>query len=854
MSRPSKNLRLAFRFALRELRGGLSGFFIFVSCIALGTAAIGGVNALSAAIQDALSTEGRTLLGGDLRFEIDQREASDAERAFLQKQGELAETVVLRSMVRLPDGSDQTLVEVKAVDSNWPLVGSVEIEESQASLQSFLTEQNGVYGAVVPDLLLQRLDLSVGDTVALGNARFRIAGRLVTEPDAASEGFAFAPRFLTSLEGLRSAGLLQPGALTEWQYRLRLRGDPSGQAVEAVRESAEESFPDAGWSIRDSSRAAPGLARNIDRFSQFLTLVGLTALVVGGVGVANAVRAHVSGRREVIATLRSLGASGRFVFQLYLIQILIIAALGVVIGCVLAAFVPPLSSLFLQGLLPVSVSGAIQWIPLLTAALCGLLVTLVFAVPSLGLAARIRPADLFRDAAGGALTGRAANRYLIAAGIAALLLAGLALLIAGNRTVALTFMGGVLFAFLVLRLVGFGLQALARRAPTVRSTPLRLAIGNIHRPGALTPSVVLALGLGLTLLIALGSIDTNLRKQISGSLPEVAPNFFFLDIQNDQIETFRSITVDTSPNGELDAVPMLRGRIRTINGIDAQEWAETRANGGEWVLRGDRGLTYAPVLPEKSILVDGEWWPESYDGEPLVSFAEEEARELGLSIGDRLTVNVLGREVEAKIANFRRVEWESLSINFVMVFSPNTFAGAPHSWLATLTDPSASGDDEAAILRAVTNALPTVTTIAVKDAISVVERIVGQLAAAIRAAAAVALVASILVLAGALAAGQAARRRDATVLKMLGATRSTLIAAFASEYALIGLATAFFALAAGGAAAAYVITGLMELPFSFDPALAVTIIVVALVLTVGFGLLGTWRILGEKAAPVLRNS
>ncbi len=846
------DLPLAFRFALRELRGGLSGFFIFVACIALGTAAIGGVNALSAAIQTSLSAEGRTLLGGDLRFELNQRQASDAERGFLTARGAVAESAVLNSMARLPDGSNQALVSVKAVDANWPLLGAAETSAA-APLPALLGAEDEIYGAVVPDLLLARLGLSVGDEVALGTARFRITARLVTEPDAASEGFAFAPRFLTSLDGLRASGLLLPGALVEWQYRLKLPGSPTTADIAKVRAAADEAFPEAGWSVRDRDRAAPGLARNIERFGQFLTLVGLTALVVGGVGVANAVRAHVDGRREVVATLRSLGGSGGFVFRLYLIQIFIIAALGIALGCLLAALIPPVAGLFLKGLLPVSIAGAVQWGPLATAALCGALVTAVFAIPPLGLSARIRPADLFRDAAGGALTGRPAVAYLAASAVLALLLAGLALLIAGDRFVALTFMGGVVFAFVVLRLVGSALQWLARRAPTVRSTPLRLAIGNIHRPGALTPSVVLALGLGLTLLVALGSIDSNLRRQISGSLPAIAPNFFFLDIQSDQIEDFRTIIARTAPEGELDAVPMLRGRITRINEIDAQEWADSHAGGGGWVLRGDRGLTYAAAVPQNSTVLDGEWWPENYDGEPLVSFAEEEGRELGLSLGDRITVNVLGRDVTARIANFRRVEWESLSINFVMVFSPNALAGAPHGWLATLTAPGASVEEEGRVLREVTNALPTVTTIGVKDAITIVDQLVGQLAAAIRAAAAVALVASVLVLAGALAAGQAARRRDATVLKMLGATRGTLIAAFASEYALIGLATAIFALAAGGAAAAYVVSGLMELPFSFNPTLAVSVILTALVLTVGFGLLGTWRILGEKPAPVLRN-
>lgn len=852
MKAAASGLPLAFRFALRELRGGLSGFFIFVACIALGTAAIGGVNALSAAIQQSLSSEGQILLGGDLRFELNQREATGEERAFLDAQGDVAQSATLRSMVRTTDGAGQTLVEVKAVDGNWPLVGRVEASED-LPVQQLLAERDGTFGALVPDLLLQRLGLAIGDEVRLGTARFRIAAGLVTEPDAASEGFAFAPRFLVSVDALRASGLLQPGALVEWQYRLKLPGNASGADISAVRDAANTQFSEAGWSIRDRDRAAPSLARNIERFGQFLTLVGLTALVVGGVGVANAVRAHVNGRRAVIATLRSLGASGSFVFHLYLIQIFIISAIGIAIGCVLAALIPPVASLFLKGLLPVAISGSVQLLPLLAAALCGFLVTAVFAIPPLGLTANIRPADLFRDAAGGALTGWPQARYLAASAILAILLAALALLVAGDRFVALTFMGGVLFAFIVLRLVGTGLQWAARHAPAVRSTPLRLAIGNIHRPGALTPSVVLALGLGLTLLVALGSIDSNLRRQISGSLPEIAPNFFFLDIQGDQIETFRGIIGETAPDGELDAVPMLRGRIAGINGIDADQWADRNADGGEWVLRGDRGLTYSPTIPENSTLVDGQWWPDSYDGEPLVSFAEEEGRELGLSLGDTVTVNVLGRDITAKIANFRRVEWESLSINFVMVFSPSALSGAPHGWLATLTDRNASAEDEARVLREVTNALPTVTTIGVKDAIDVVDQLVGQLAAAIRAAAAVALIASVLVLAGALAAGQSARRRDATVLKMLGATRSTLVAAFASEYALIGLATALFALAAGGAAAAYVVAGLMQLPFAFDPGLALAIIFTALVLTVGFGLLGTWRILGEKPAPVLRN-
>jgi putative ABC transport system permease protein len=381
---------------------------------------------------------------------------------------------------------------------------------------------------------------------------------------------------------------------------------------------------------------------------------------------------------------------------------------------------------------------------------------------------------------------------------------------------------------------------------------LRLAIGNIHRPGALTPSVVLSLGLGLTLLVSLALIDGNLRQQISGNLPERAPNFFFVDIQNDIISDFSDLVTETAgPDGVLQRVPMLRGRIVQIKGQDVATMDLPPE--GAWVLRGDRGITYSQDVPENSTLTEGEWWPENYTGEPLVSFSAEEAKEIGLEIGDTVTINVLGRNITARIANLRQVQWESLSINFVMVFSPNTFAGAPHAWLATLTMPDATTAKEAEILRDVTQTFPAVTSVRVKDAIDLVNRLIGQLATAIRAAAAIALVASVLVLGGALAAGNRARVHDAVVLKMLGATRNMLIGAFSLEYLILGAATALFALLAGGVAAWFVITRIMSLPWEMLPGVAGGTLVTALVLTVGFGLAGTWRVLGQKAAPVLRN-
>ncbi len=845
----SDTLRLAVRFSLREMRGGLSGFLIFITCIALGVAAIGGINSVARAITVGVESQGRELLGGDIRFQLVHREVDERERAFLDELGEVAQSANMRSMARLADGSDQTLVEVKAVDGLYPLYGAF-IAEPAMPLDDILAESDGVYGAAAADILFDRLGLSIGDRVSLGNVEFELRAKVVGEPDAISDGFGLAPRLMVSLDGLRASGLIQPGSLVEHAYKVKLPEQTSEAALRQISERATEAFPEAGWSIRSRTNAAPALSSNVERFSQFLTLVGLTALVVGGVGVANAVRAYLDSKRGVIATFKSLGASGRFVFTVYLIQILAIAGIGIAVGLVLGALMPLAASAMLSSVLPVPAAGGLYPGALGLAALFGVLVTLAFALLPLGRARDVPATALFREM-GFDPRGLPRLVYVFATLAVAVALAALAVWTSTDRRIAIIFVGAAIFAFLVLRLVASAVQWLARRSPRVRSTALRLAIGNIHRPGALTPSVVLSLGLGLTLLVSLALIDGNLRRQIAGNLPEQAPNFFFVDIQSGDVDAFADLVQAESPEGKLIRVPMLRGRVMALNDIDVREIQVPPE--GAWVLRGDRGITYARNVPENSTLTAGEWWADDYEGEPLVSFAAQEAGELGLKLGDTVTVNVLGRNITARIANFREVQWESLGINFVMVFSPNTFAGAPHSWLATLSDEQATSADEARLLNAVTRAFPGVTSVRVKDALEIVNTIVAQLAVAIRAAAAIALVASVLVLSGALAAGNRARVHDAVVLKTLGATRRTLIQAFSLEYTIIGLATALFALLAGGAAAWFVIARIMTLPSAFLPEVALSTVVIALVLTVGFGLIGTWRVLGHKAAPVLRN-
>jgi putative ABC transport system permease protein len=380
---------------------------------------------------------------------------------------------------------------------------------------------------------------------------------------------------------------------------------------------------------------------------------------------------------------------------------------------------------------------------------------------------------------------------------------------------------------------------------------LRLAIANIHRPGALTRTVVLSLGLGLALLVTVIEIDGNLRRQFMAALPDKAPSFYFVDIQGADAERFDAFVRRQAPQAQLERVPMLRGRIVAANGVPAEDLKPTPQ--AAWVLQSDRGITYTEKVPAGSRLAEGDWWGPDYQGPPLVSLEQKVAEGLGLKIGDPIVVNVLGRNLTARVANLRTLDWQSLGINFVMVFSPNTFRGAPVTHIATITYPGGSTtEQEIALLKAAAVAFPSVTAVRVRDALEAFGGIVTNLVLAIRGASALTLVMAVLVLGGALAAGHRHRVYDAVVLRAVGATRGQLLLAYGLEYLLIGFATALFGVAAGTLAAALVIVEVMNLPFIWLPGLAATAAVAAILATVVLGLAGTFTVLGQKPAPVLR--
>jgi putative ABC transport system permease protein len=834
------SFRLAAKFARRELRGGLRGFRLFLACLALGVAAIAAVGSVRAGIQEGLAREGAALLGGDAELELTYRFANAQETAWMQAQSiTVSEVAEFRSMATT--AADRALTQVKAVDGAYPLIGSITLSP-EMTLDAALAVQDNIPGAVMERALIDRLDLKLGDIFALGTQSFRLSAEITREPDNAAGGFALGPRTLVARSGLAASGLLAPGTLFNSKYRLTL---PEGADIPALETEAKDTFANSGMRWRDARNGAPGVAQFVNRLSAFLILVGLSGLAVGGVGVSAAVRSYLSRKTEVIAILRALGADRATIFQTYFIQIGILSLFGVAIGVALGAIAPLLIAPILEDRLPIPAAFGIFPAPLFEAALYGLLTAFIFTLWPLARTDRVKAATLFRDAWDGA-SRLPSVPFFLATVTAVAALVGLAGWFNGSWWLTLWTLGGIAGALALLSIAAFIIRIAARAlSHRLRGRPRwRWAMAAIGGTGEGAGAVVLSLGLGLSVLAAVGQIDGNLRQVIAGNLPDVAPSYFFVDIQKDQMEGYSKRLSDDPAVSRVDSAPMLRGVVTQINGIPARDVA-----GDHWVVRGDRGVTYAATPGAKTNITQGKWWDEDYSGPPLISFAAEEAEEIGLKLGDTLTINVLGRDITGEIVNFQEVDFSTAGIGFILTMNPSALQGAPHTFISTVY---AEEQAEAAILRDLATAYPNITAIRVRDAIDRVADVLGGLAAATSYGATATLLTGFLVLIGAAAAGADARTYEAAMLKTLGASRRMIAASFILRAALLGLAAGAVALFAGILGGWAVSTYVMETDYSVIWPSALMIIAGGIIATVLAGLGFARRALQARPARVLR--
>ncbi len=862
---------LIVSLARRELRGAFKGFNVFLTCLALGVAAVAAVGQLNAFVKNSLSADAKTIQGGDLSIRRVHLPLDPQDLAYLHSLGAVSEYAAMRTMARAVERSGgelpaetPALIEIKAVDQGYPLFGRVALDSGQDLRKAFAPDA-GLPALVGDAQLLARLQVRVGDVVRIGNQNFRITDQLRREPDRASAGFSFGPRVLMTLNGLRATGLLQPGTVVRHVYKLRLSGKGANAPlaeVQQVKAKLRERFDPKGIRVRDYTEAGSRIKEFLDNLAMYLTLVGLLSLLVGGVGVANGVQGYLEGKTGTIATFKSLGATRRTIMGLYLAQTVFLASLGCLAGCVLGlgvSFALGDTLLSRLGLASAHVGGggfsgllgAISWQSLAVATGYGLLTTLVFSLRPLSSACAITPARLFRGYADPLPRPRSWKLHLLTGLVAAGILA-IALLTNERVDVVLGFAAGVAAGILVFALLSWGIKRVAARLPHASNPRLRQAIANLHRPGARTQGVVYSLGLGLTALAAVVLIDGNMREMLGQNIPQQAPAFFFLDVPAKRIEEFRGTVTSTPGVVRMEYVPSVRGRIVRINGVPADQVQVSPD--AQWALRSERGITYADAMPAKVKLSAGTWWPSGYKGDPLICLARSLADGFGIGVGDTLTVNLLGREITARIACTRDVDWRTLALNHAIIFAPGVVERTPHSYIATAyTKEGAQGGADQPLARRIAARFPNVAAIYVQDILAEVTRITENIGLAVQAAAVLTLVIGLLVLSETLRVNIKSRYYDAVVFKVLGATRADIISSLTLEFLILGFATALFSAALGCAAAYVFITEATMGQWRFLPLPLVLVCLAGTLCTLATGLIGVGKVLGLKAWPVLRN-
>lgn len=879
--------------AWRELRSAWRHFLYFLACIALGVGAVVGVSLFSANVEQAVLKEARGLLGGDLEIRLSKPIGPQGVTVLqgLNERGvrttRVSELVAMASRVDRSQGAAEQsqLVELKAVESQYPLYGVLRVEPDRPLMDLLrMTEstcRETCHGAVVQESLLIRLGLIVGDAVKIGQASFRITGVIHTEPDRMANMFSLGPRVLVSQQGLVAADLVKPGSRLRERHLLKL---PASIALSPLLYELRSRL--AGESARVSSYrdAQPQLKQFLDQLTRYLGLVGLTALFVGGIGVALSIQAFIREKFQSIAILKTLGADTKTIIQSYLGQAVGLGAVGSSVGIGIGITV--------QGLLPQAVStllatDLLQQIefssvlspaalaPLAKGLSLGVLTTVLFSLWPLLTIREIKPAAIFRREVEGdsrvVLQGKPSLRRrvtrlltidpirtLVAAGIG-LGLAGLSVWQAGSLTIGGLFIGGLLVAVVALVLAAKALLIVMRSLPVPPSLSMRQAMGNIQRPGGQTLGVMVSIGVGVMVILAIALLEHALVRQVGENRPTDSPTFFFIDIQPDQAQGFLALVHQRTGDLATQLTPLVRSRLHAINGRTVQVEPEQEDQADHtreekrknWYASREYVLTFLDELPKDNTIVKGVWWkPRQVFARPQVSVEEEAAKGLGIDLGAIVDLNVQGAIIQAEVSSIRRVEWGNFSTNFYMIFSPGSLEGAPMTYVATA---HVSPQDEVALQSAVVAAFPNVTAINIGEVLSAFARVLDRLSLAIRAVALFCLLAGGLVMAAALAATRYRRLYEAVILKALGATRALIARSFAAEYALLGCVAGTIGIVLASAFSWAILRYVLELPWSLEPSLLVMGLVCTVLLTLLVGFLSTYRILGQPPLTVLRH-
>lgn len=855
------------QWIFRDSRGARGRLLFFVACLAVGVAAVVAVAGLMQSMEEGIRIEARRLLGADVAIEARRpmpAALDDLLKQYSQNSGRAIQrtnTVELVTLIasrpppneQAQENQSSLLVELKSAKGEFPLYGSLALVPD-APLAQTLNDSS----AIVASEVLTRLNLSVGSTISIGNAQFLIVGVVSDEPDKLNFSFSLGPRVFVTSGGLEQTGLITKGSRLRHAALLKIEGGATSKQADELAKFLKDRLPDATYfNVESFGEAQPALRAGMRRMGNYLGLVGLLSLLIGGVGVAQTVRAYVASRLDSIAIMKCLGVTPNQVAMIYLGQVLALAIVASIAGSLVGAAIQVAIPRIAPELIPPELVHAWQPAAIARGLLMGVSVALVFSVPPLLEVRRVPPVRLLRTDSQPLPPGKWVN-----AAAAALLLGAVffsAAIQGGSAKYGLFFTLGLSVVLLILAGAAMLVIKIVTRIPRDWGRLwLRHGLASLARPGSATISAIVALGLGVGIISSIHFVQRRLAIELSGDLPVNAPTSFFVDIQPDQHEGLKSM-LENMDAERFNSVPIVMGRLQNVDGASVEELAKAMAEDKpearqkKWVLTREQRMTYGPSLPVgNTIIAPGDageqLWRDPSKNE--VSIERQFADDLGVHVGSTLTIDVQGIPIELTVSTIRNINWRTFGINFFLVVEPGVLEDAPQLRLATSRLPEGK---EQKIQDAIVAKYPNVTVVHIRKILMKVLTVLERLGFAVELLGAFTVIAGVVILAGVISASYSQRGREVALLKTLGMTRRQVVMLMAVEYALVGLVAASIGIAAGGALAWVILTRVMEVEFGGSLISAGAILAGATLAAVTAGLAVSWRALQTRPIAVLRQ-
>ena len=832
---------LILKYAFRDLVRNYRKIFSIILTLFISLFILSAILTIEDSLKKELNDNAKSLLGGDVEIDYNRVQGN------LELVDKVREFTTISSMVEfttmvsgINDINQSLFTRIKTVDKKYPLYGEV-VHEPVGAMDRIHQEKNTI---IVNENIFKTLDLKVNEKIKVQNQLFTVVGVIKSLPDVS--GFvAFGDFAITSKKTLELLKLNSLGSFLNYEYKVKFN---EGANTKVTRNKIKEIFKDdLTVRLRYPENSASGLRRIIDNFSQFLSLVSISAMLIAGIGIANTLLSFINQSNMSIAVKKALGFFSLNIKTIYYLQLLILLTFVSIASHALSFLLVPVADVYLSEGLGLDIKPLFSLTNFIKIFLVGMLVLIIFSIPTINAIDQVKASNLFRNVFQN-LQFYYSKKSIF---VSLLFLSALMMLFvigSARPLYSLVYFLAFFICLIVFFLLSKFIVFLLKSLKNMSNIPLKVSIKNITQTKGITPITIMSLGLGVTLLLTLALVGTNFKREIAKSIPEIAPDYFFIGIQNTDRDLFKNAIIEMDSNAKLEIVPLVATGIVKINGIDPRTYIK-QDNNSYWVIGSDRRSSWAAEVPEDNPITEGEWWDLSKPNKLQISLDSEVAKDFNIKLGDIFTLNIYGREIEGKIVNFRAVDYRDLSINFAMLFNPEFANTIPHEYLATAKFEDQTKFKETKLLEI----LPSISIIRIADYLTKVTNILNKVFIAVILISAVTIIIGLIVISSAIIVQGKIKEFQNLVFKILGFSKKEIILSSVIEFILIFFSVILIAIFFAVIGSYYVVENIFQLVWQLDLKILFSISGSIGLVTLALIMLTNLKYLNPKVYPLIRN-